>query len=82
MYMKNKKSNNKSIGNVLFKKNARPKQVLVMLERSKGGKYHVIGAEYLNEINQYAAQWRRLDARDVASELRRAATGKRKLTVN
>lgn len=66
----------------LFKKNARPKKMLVMLERGRGGKYHVKGAEYLNEINQYAAHWRRLDVRDVARELRRAATSKRKLTVS
>lgn len=66
----------------LFKKNARPKKMLVMLERGRGGKYHIKGAEYLNEINQYAAQWCRLDVRNVASELRRAVNGKRKLTVN
>lgn len=66
----------------LFKKNARPKKMLVMLERRRGGKYHIKGAEYLNEINQYAAQWCRLDVHNVASELRRAVNGKRKLTVN
>jgi len=66
----------------LFKKNARPKKMLIQIERMRGGKYHVVGAEYLNEVNQYSAQWRRLDVRNVVSELRRAATGKRKLTVN
>ena len=80
--MKNTKNGNKVSDNVLFKKNARPKKVLVMLERGRGGKYHIQSAEYLNEINQYAAQWRRLDVRNVAGELRRAATSKRKLTVN
>ncbi len=68
--------------NRLFAKHARPKMVTVMLERGTNGSYHVIGAEYLDEVNQYRANWRSLDARDVASELKRAARTKSKLTVN
>lgn len=78
----NKQLCNMKTNTQLFKKNARPKKMLVMLERGRGGKYHIKGAEYLDEVNQYSAHWRRLDVRNVASELRRAATGKRKLTVN
>ena len=66
----------------LFAKNARPKTINVVLERGTRGNYHIVGVEYLNEVNQYCADWRRIDARNFASEIKRAATKKRMLTVN
>ena len=66
----------------IFAKNARPKNMIVYMERGVGGKYHVIGADYLHEVNQYMASWKAVDARNFTSELRKAATGARKLTVN
>ena len=77
----NNKNNTQSTTR-LFAKNARPKTLNVVLERGTRGNYHIIGAEYLNEVNQYRANWRRVDARDLVSELKKAATGRRMLTVN
>lgn len=79
---KNTKKQTATTTKRLFAKNARPKMVKVILERGTRGNYHVMGAEYLDEINQYRASWRSLDARDTAYELRRAAKAARMLTVN
>lgn len=80
--MNNNTKNNTAQSTRLFAKNARSKTINVILERSTSGKYHIIGAEYLNEVNQYRANWCRVDARNLASELKKAATGRRMLTVN
>jgi hypothetical protein len=66
----------------LFAKNARPKTINVMLVRSTSGNYHIKCAEYLDEVNQYKASWRKVDTRNLASELKRAAIGASMLTVN
>ena len=66
----------------LFKKNARSKLMLIEVERTRSGKYHITGAEYLDITNQYKSNWRRLDARKVFGELRKAAIKRRRMTVN
>ena len=66
----------------LFAKNARPKTINVMLVRSTICNYHIKGAEYLDEVNQYKASWRKVDIRNLASELKSAAIGASMLTVN
>lgn len=74
--------NTKNNSTRLFAKNARPKTINIILERGTRGNYHIIGAEYLNEVNQYRATWRRVDARNLTSELKKAASSRRMLTVN
>ena len=80
--MNNNTKNIKQQATRLFAKNARPKTLNVILERGTRGNYHIIGAEYLNEVNQYKANWRRVDARNLTSELKKAASSRRMLTVN
>ena len=84
VYMKNTNTKNKNNVNTnrVFAKNARPKSMMVYMERGTSGKYHVVGADYLHEVNQYASSWKPVDARNFTSELRRAAKCSRKLTVN
>ena len=82
VYMKNTNTKNTNNKSTIFKKHARPKTMQVLMERSTSGKYHVIGVDYLHEVNQYAANWRPVDARNFTSELRKAAKRACKLTVN
>lgn len=77
--MKNKNNTNTK---TLFAKNARPKNIVATFRRNAGGKYHVVCAEYLDTINQYAGDWVGLDARAFASELKRAAMEDDALTVD
>lgn len=58
--------------NMLFAEHARPKMITVNFVR-KGSKYLVENGVYLHEINQYAAGWERLDARELRNELVAAA---------
>lgn len=61
-----------STKNSLFAKHARPKMITVNFVR-KGNKYLVENGVYLHEVNQYAAGWERLDARELRNELVTAA---------
>lgn len=58
----------------LGSKTIRPKTFSVTLERNRNGDYTVVGngAQMLNVVNQYQADWVPVDARDIAAALRRS----------
>jgi hypothetical protein len=65
--MRNKNNINKQ----WFKsKNVRPKLVNVLLERDANGKYRIVRGDVALPVNQYSSDIRRVDARDLAQDIR------------
>lgn len=65
------------MSNTLFAENARPKTVYVQMTREKNGTYTVEKARVLDKTNQYARDIRRVNKRQITSEIKQAAsTGK------
>ena len=65
------------MSNTLFADNARPKTVYVQMTRQTNGTYTVEKARTLDKANQYSRSIRRINKRQLTSELRNAAyTGK------
>lgn len=62
---------NNNIDKQWFKsKNVRPKLVNVLLERDANGGYRIVRGDVELPINQHCAEFRRLDARDLAQDIR------------
>ncbi len=61
------------MSDTLFAQNARPKTVYVKMTRSTNGTYTVDKARVLDEKNQYSRSIRRINKRQLTSELRQAA---------
>ena len=57
----------------LFANNARPKTVYVQMTRKSNGTYTVEKARVLEKANQYSRSIRRLNKRQVTSEIKQAA---------
>jgi len=69
--MRNNNNNNNNINKQWFKsKNVRPKFVNVLLERDANGGYRIVRGDVQLPINQYSADIRRVDARDLAQDIR------------
>ena len=65
------------MSNTLFADNARPKTVYVQMTRQSNGTYTVEKARVLDKTNQYSRSIRRVNKRQVTSELKQAVgTGK------
>ena len=65
--MRNKNNINKQ----WFKsKNVRPKLVNVLLERDANGQYRLVRGDVALPVNQYSSNIRRVDARDLAQDIR------------
>ena len=62
------------MSNTLFADNARPKTVYVQMTRQSNGTYTVEKARVLEKSNQYARSIRRVNKRQITSELKAAAT--------
>ena len=61
------------MSDTLFAENARPKTVYVQMTRQSNGTYTVEKARVLDKTNQYARSIRRVNKRDVTSEIKKAA---------
>ena len=61
------------MSNTLFADNARPKTVYVQMTRQTNGTYTVEKARTLDKANQYSRSIRRINKRQLTSELRNAA---------
>jgi|TARA_R110002050_G_scaffold68910_4_gene149298 hypothetical protein len=61
------------MSNTLFADNARPKTVYVQMTRQTNGTYTVEKARTLDKANQYSRSIRRINKRQVTSELKQAA---------
>ena len=61
------------MNNTLFADNARPKTVYVQMTRQTNGTYTVEKARALDKANQYSHSIRRINKRQLTSELRNAA---------
>jgi len=59
--------------NTLFAENARPKTMYVQMTRNSNGTYTVEKARVLDKANQYSRSIRRVNKRQVTSELKSAA---------
>ena len=57
----------------LFSENARPKTLYVQMTRQSNGSYTVEKARVLDKYNQYSRSIRRVNKRQVTSELKQAA---------
>lgn len=68
------------MSDTLFAENARPKTVYVQMTRQTNGTYTVEKARVLDKYNQYSRDIRRVNKRQVTSELKQAAAAG-KLTV-
>lgn len=51
-------------------KNVRPKLVHLTLERNASGGYRILRGDVEIPLNQYEAEYHRLDARDLAQDIR------------
>ena len=61
------------MSNTLFSENARPKTLYVQMTRQSNGSYTVEKARVLDKYNQYSRSIRRVNKRQVTSELKQAA---------
>ena len=57
----------------LYTENARPKTLYVQFTRTSNGTYTVERARALDKTNQYARSCRKINKRQVTSELKKAA---------
>ena len=61
------------MSNTLFSENARPKTLYIQMTRQTNGSYTVEKARVLDKYNQYSRSIRRVNKRQVTSELKQAA---------